>query len=349
MRFPAERRRPSFAGPLAAAAAMLGLLLLGIAASLLVGDVPIDAATVFNATVHHDSQLSQHVIVRDWRLPRAVADVLVGAALAVAGAIMQAVTRNPLASPGIMGLNTGASFATVLAMVLLPTAGRPELMLVSIAGAALGAALVYGLASLSRGGLTPVRLALTGIAVSALLGRDRQRGDDLQRIGAGPAALARPRNRGRAVVGHRPVSPLGRRGTAGRRGHRTDARRSDPGRPRGRADWGNGRAWPSSRGHDRAGSGRRGRVAGRTGRFHRPDGAAHGAIPRRAGPPAGDSRLGVVRGAADADGRRGRPAGDDALQSPGARGRGDGLARRAVFPLSRLPAADGARSRRPRI
>ena len=83
---------------------------------------------------------------------------------------MQAVTRNPLASPGIMGLNTGASFATLLVMVLLPTAGRPELMLVSIGGAALGAALVYGLGSLSRDGLTPVRLALTGIAVSALLG-----------------------------------------------------------------------------------------------------------------------------------------------------------------------------------
>ena len=73
---------------------------------------------------------SHHILVRDWRLPRAVADVLVGAALAVAGAIMQAVTRNPLASPGIMGLNTGASFATLLAMVLVPTAGRPQLMLV---------------------------------------------------------------------------------------------------------------------------------------------------------------------------------------------------------------------------
>ncbi len=141
-----------------------------VALSLLVGDIPIPAATVRDALFFHDSQLSEHVIVRDWRLPRAVADVLVGASLAVAGAIMQAMTRNPLASPGIMGLNTGASFATVLAMVLWPVAGRFELIVLSIAGATLGAALVYGLGSLSRGGLTPVRLALTGIAVSALLG-----------------------------------------------------------------------------------------------------------------------------------------------------------------------------------
>ncbi len=147
-----------------------GLLLLATGGSLLVGDLRIDASTVCDALVHPDRGLVTHVIVRDWRLPRAVADLLVGAAFAVAGTIMQALTRNPLASPGIMGLNTGASFATVLAIVAWPAAGRPELMLVAIAGAALGAGLVYGLGSLSRGGLTPVRLALTGMAVSALLG-----------------------------------------------------------------------------------------------------------------------------------------------------------------------------------
>jgi iron complex transport system permease protein len=148
-------------------AAILSIMM---AVSLFTGDVPIDAATIGDALFHYDSESVPHILIRDGRLPRALADVLVGAALAVAGAIMQAVTRNPLASPGIMGLNTGASFATVLAMVVVPTAGRPQLMIVSIAGAALGATLVYGLASLSRGGLTPVRLALTGIAVSALLG-----------------------------------------------------------------------------------------------------------------------------------------------------------------------------------
>jgi iron complex transport system permease protein len=152
------------------AAVVVGLLLVVVVLSLLVGDIPISAATVRDALFFHDSRLSEHVIIRDWRLPRAVADVLVGASLAVAGAIMQAMTRNPLASPGIMGLNTGASFATLLAMVLWPVAGRFELILLSIAGATLGAAVVYGLGSLSRGGLTPVRLALVGIAVSSVLG-----------------------------------------------------------------------------------------------------------------------------------------------------------------------------------
>lgn len=154
----------------AVVASGVSLLALGVVGSLFVGDVPIDAATTYNALWHHEGELTAHVLIRDWRLPRAVVDVLVGAALAVAGSIMQTVTRNPLASPGIMGLTTGASFATVLAMVVAPAAGRPELMLVSIAGAGLGAALVYGLGSLSRGGLTPVRLALTGVAISTLLG-----------------------------------------------------------------------------------------------------------------------------------------------------------------------------------
>jgi iron complex transport system permease protein len=138
--------------------------------SLLVGDVTIDPTTAWNALFHHDSQIMNHVIVRDWRLPRAVADVLVGASLAVAGAIMQSITRNPLASPGIMGLNTGASFVAVIALVIWPASSRAELMTLSILGAAGGAMLVFGLGHLSRGGVTPVRLALTGVAVSSLLG-----------------------------------------------------------------------------------------------------------------------------------------------------------------------------------
>ena len=71
--------------PLAAAAAM-GLLVAGIAASLFVGEISIAPHAVIQALLRHNASLSQHVIVRDWRLPRALADVLVGAALAVAGA-----------------------------------------------------------------------------------------------------------------------------------------------------------------------------------------------------------------------------------------------------------------------
>ena len=165
-----HHRPPAPFAPSLLAAAAIGLLLAALVVSLDVGEVSIDGATIGNALFHYNPASTDHVLVRDWRLPRGLADILVGASLAVAGTIMQSVTRNPLASPGIMGLNTGASFATVLAMVLWPASSRCDLMLVSIAGAALGAALVYGLGSLSRTGLTPVRLALTGIAVSTLLG-----------------------------------------------------------------------------------------------------------------------------------------------------------------------------------
>lgn len=146
------------------------VMAIGIGLFLMVGDVSISWATIGSAFTEYDPSSVDQVIVRDWRLPRALANLLVGAALAIAGAIMQAMTRNPLASPGIMGLNTGASFATVLGLVFLPSLGRPGLMGISMLGAATGAALVFGLGALSRGGLTPVRLALTGVAVSTLIG-----------------------------------------------------------------------------------------------------------------------------------------------------------------------------------
>ncbi|GIW98863.1 MAG: ferrichrome ABC transporter permease [Pirellulaceae bacterium] len=162
-----HRRLSTVLAPVIVAAVVMPL---GICAFLLIGDVAIDARTAYEALFQHDANIAAHVIVRDWRLPRAIADLLIGASLAVAGTIMQTMTRNPLASPGIMGLNSGANFATIAALILVPSLGRPGLLLVAIAGAASGAALVYGLGSLSRGGLTPVRLALTGVAVSTLLG-----------------------------------------------------------------------------------------------------------------------------------------------------------------------------------
>lgn len=152
------------------AVAAAAVLLAGVGCSLWIGDVFIDGPVVWNALWDYNADLPDHAIVHDWRLPQAIADLLVGASLAVAGAIMQAMTRNPLASPGIMGLNSGSGLAAIMVMVLWPQMAYPQLMLLSVAGAALGATLVYGLASFSRGGLTPVRLALTGVAVSSLLG-----------------------------------------------------------------------------------------------------------------------------------------------------------------------------------
>ena len=127
-------------------------------------------STVFQALVAPDPELFDHIVIRELRVPRAVLAVVAGSSLAVAGALMQGVTRNPLAEPGILGLMVGASFAVVLAVGVFDLAGPAWLPLIAAAGA-LGAALLVGLiASAAPGGATPLTLVLAGAAVSALLG-----------------------------------------------------------------------------------------------------------------------------------------------------------------------------------
>ncbi len=103
------------------------------------------------------------------RVPRTVLAVLVGASLGVAGAVMQGVTRNPLADPGILGVNMGASLAVVTGMVSFGLVGEVSHVWVAIAGAATSAVFVYAVGSLGRGGPTPLKLALAGAVTSAAL------------------------------------------------------------------------------------------------------------------------------------------------------------------------------------
>ena len=109
------------------------------------------------------------LLIREIRLPREIAGILVGAALAVAGAIMQGLTRNPLADPGLLGLTAGANAALALTMALLPSANSFSLMVAAMMGAAGGAILVLGIGSLQKGGLSPLRLVLAGVAVHSFL------------------------------------------------------------------------------------------------------------------------------------------------------------------------------------
>nr|WP_236262137.1 iron chelate uptake ABC transporter family permease subunit [Conexibacter woesei] len=109
------------------------------------------------------------LIVHDLRIPRTLLALLVGAALGAAGALMQALTRNPLADPGLLGVNAGASFAVVVSIAWLGTAGVMSRVWFAFLGAFLAAALVYGLGSRGRSSATPVRLALAGTAVTAAL------------------------------------------------------------------------------------------------------------------------------------------------------------------------------------
>lgn len=100
------------------------------------------------------------------RLPRTLLALLAGAALGLAGAVMQGVTRNPLADPGILGVNMGASLAVVVAVAWFDIASANAFILVAIAGAAASAVFVYVIGSLGRGGATPLKLALAGAATS---------------------------------------------------------------------------------------------------------------------------------------------------------------------------------------
>ncbi|MEW9108253.1 MAG: iron ABC transporter permease [Cytobacillus gottheilii] len=146
----------------------IGLFLI-IASSIAFGAADIQLSTVWQGVFQFDSSNPAHQIIRELRLPRALAAALIGAALAVSGTIMQAMTRNPLASPSIMGVTAGASFLMAIAYAVLPGLHYSGLMIFSFAGAGLGAALVFGITAASKGGMSPVKLALAGTAITTLL------------------------------------------------------------------------------------------------------------------------------------------------------------------------------------
>lgn len=134
----------------------------------------IGAARIPFATVIESLRIAgegrEQIIVWSVRLPRVIAAMSVGAALAVAGAIMQAVTRNPLADPGILGVNSGAAFAVVLLLATQGSVGT-SLMIWTAFGGAFGAAVVvYALGTAGRSGATPLKLVLAGVVISTLLG-----------------------------------------------------------------------------------------------------------------------------------------------------------------------------------
>ena len=151
--------------------ALLALLALGaVVASLLVGSVPIAPADAF-AALAGDGDAATRTIVRDLRLPRALLGLLVGGALALSGAALQALLGNPLADPYLLGVSGGAACGTLAAVVLgLGTAGlfgSFALPLASLAGA-LGAVLLVGLGASVGGRLDRGRLLLSGVVVNAL-------------------------------------------------------------------------------------------------------------------------------------------------------------------------------------
>ncbi|MGW6381472.1 FecCD family ABC transporter permease [Peribacillus butanolivorans] len=108
-------------------------------------------------------------IIREIRLPREVASIFVGAALAVSGAIMQGMTRNPLADPGLLGLTAGANAALAITLAFIPSANNLGIMSACFIGSAVGAIMVFGIGAMKKGGFSPLRIVLAGAAVSAFL------------------------------------------------------------------------------------------------------------------------------------------------------------------------------------
>ncbi|WP_420361881.1 iron chelate uptake ABC transporter family permease subunit [Curtobacterium aetherium] len=146
------------------------VLLVACALSIAVGSRPIPLAVVLDTLTHPGRDDEVGLIVLGNRLPRTVVGLLAGAALGVAGAVMQGVTRNPLADPSILGVNAGAALAVVVGIAVLGVSGTAAYLPFAFVGAALAALLVYGIAAVARGGLTPVGLALSGAVTAAALG-----------------------------------------------------------------------------------------------------------------------------------------------------------------------------------
>ncbi|OCA81151.1 iron ABC transporter permease [Pradoshia sp. D12] len=145
------------------------LLLVIFITSLIIGTKMIDLSTVWEALLHRNPDNVTHQIIWEIRLPRALMAGLVGAYLAISGAVMQALTRNPLAEPSLLGVSNGAAFALVLSLTVFSGLSIMGSISASMIGAGLAVLLVFSLSALSRGGVTPVKLALAGMATGMFL------------------------------------------------------------------------------------------------------------------------------------------------------------------------------------
>lgn len=162
---PASARRRRTLG---VAVCVLGLLLAAVA-SLAFGSRVVGWSDVVAGVLHPDTSDIAQAAVRS-RVARTVLGLLVGAALGVGGAVLQGLTRNPLADPALLGISSGASLAVVLGIMLLGLSTLTQYVWMAFGGAALASVVVYAIGSLGREGATPLKLALAGAATTAALG-----------------------------------------------------------------------------------------------------------------------------------------------------------------------------------
>ncbi|RCW76864.1 FecCD family ABC transporter permease [Saliterribacillus persicus] len=136
--------------------------------SLSLGQTSISVSMTLDAIFHYDETVTEHIIVMTSRLTRAIVATIIGCSLAIAGAMMQALTRNPLAAPDIFGINAGAIFFIVFAATFFSVNSLVHYMWIAFIGAGIAAISVYVLGSLGSGGLAPIKVVLAGAAISAL-------------------------------------------------------------------------------------------------------------------------------------------------------------------------------------
>lgn len=136
--------------------------------SIMTGAANLSVKTVLDAFFSFENGNSSHLLVRDMRVPRALSGALIGAALAVAGAIMQGMTKNPLADSGLMGLSAGAGLFLAISLVILNQISYSGIIVMTFLGAAFGATSVHIISTLVPGGNHPMKLVLAGATVSTL-------------------------------------------------------------------------------------------------------------------------------------------------------------------------------------
>lgn len=154
-------------------AKVIGLIVLGVVVviamcmSLLYGYAQTSLQTTIQSFTQFDHS-NEHIIIQDVRIPRALIAASVGASLAITGVLLQTLTKNPLASPGILGINAGAGFAVVCALVFFHITSLQSFAWIAFTGAAIATAAVYGISSVGKDASTSLKITLAGAAISAM-------------------------------------------------------------------------------------------------------------------------------------------------------------------------------------
>lgn len=150
------------------ACAVAGLLL-SVFFAISYGAKELTLSAVWSAVFHYNPAATADQIIYNLRLPRVIGAIIVGMAFAVAGAVMQGVTRNPMADTGVLGINAGSSLVVALSFAFLPALSYSSLMLMSFVGAALATVLIVALGASTPGGLNSMKLTVAGAVIAAML------------------------------------------------------------------------------------------------------------------------------------------------------------------------------------